>query len=157
MYERRAWLIMEARRRKSPTEDDQLAARSGARRSVMPYLGCCCLCRLFIELQPLGFVVEEVMLFTCAVLPLCQYFFFLPLPPGETKMSLVITGCVSDVSRTPCVCIRLSTVFSTLLPFCLVCLLALGLCVAMGWHWLLPCSLGHCPGSVYLSIYSSCL
>lgn len=98
--------------------------------SISSPLRCPTLCHaLFGLLLPVSAVYWAPAIRVCCrggdVVHLCcapslPIFFFLPLPPGETKMSLVITGCVSDVSRTPCVCIRLSTVFSTLLPFCLV-------------------------------------
>lgn len=40
-YERCACLTEEAQSGKSPTENDQLGARSGSPRAVMAYLGCC--------------------------------------------------------------------------------------------------------------------
>ncbi len=121
---------MEAGSRKSPTENDQLGARSGSPRAVTAYLGCCCHLLLFIEPQPLGFVGEEVVLCFCALptppTPPLQPCFF---PREGSRVSSHYRLCVWGERAAVCLHSALQCFESHPLPSYLpACLLSLSLC-----------------------------
>lgn len=106
---------------------------------------------LFIEPQPLGFAGEEVVLCICALPPLPLVF-----SPGKAAVSPVITGCVFEVSGLLCVYTQLLSLSkATRSPACLPAQSESVL--QRGCTGSCHCSLGHCPGSVCLSVYLSAL